>query len=180
MLRLSHFLPFLIFLQFISCDTSEYINTSNPSDRVPIGIAKDFEMIYTDSMKIKSIINAPTHKDFSTHPINYSEFEDGIKVTLYDDNRITTITSDYAILYNRFKLIDFQTNVVIISSEGQSLFSEQLYFDTENEWLFTEGNFKYIDDNNNIIANRLDSNREFSDLLTGNLVGSINVSDNNQ
>ena len=94
MLRLSHFLPFLIFLQFISCDTSEYINTSAPSDRVPIGIAKDFEMIYTDSMKIKSIINALTHKDFSNHPINYSEFEDGIKVTLYDDNRITTITSD--------------------------------------------------------------------------------------
>ena len=58
------------------------------------------------------------------------------------------------------------------------MFSDQLYFDTENEWLFTEGSFRYIDDNNNIIANRLDSNREFSDLLTGSLVGSINVSDN--
>ena len=68
--------------------------------------------------------------------------------------------------------------MVIISSLGESLFSDQLYFDTENEWLFTEGSFKYIDDNNNIIANRLDSNREFSDLLTGSLVGSINVSDN--
>ena len=148
------------------------------TDRLPIGIAKDFEMTYTDSMKIKSLIIAPTHKDFSNHPINYSEFVDGIKVTLFDEDRTTTITSDYAILYNRFRLIDFKGNVVIISSLGESLFSDQLYFDTENEWLFTEGSFKYIDDNNNIIANRLDSNREFSDLLTGSLVGSINVSDN--
>ena len=148
------------------------------TDMVPIGIAKDFEMTYTDSMKIKSLINAPTHKDFSNHLINYSEFVDGIKVTLFDEDRTTTITSDYAILYNRYRLIDFQDNVVIISSKGESLFSDQLYFDTENEWLFTEGSFRYSDDNNNIIANRLDSNREFSDLLTGSLVGSINVSDN--
>ena len=147
------------------------------TDRLPIGIAKDFEMTYTDSMKIKSLIIAPTHKDFSNHSINYSEFVDGIKVTLFDEDRTTTITSDYAILYNRFRLIDFKGNVVIISSLGESLFSDQLYFDTENEWLFTEGSFRYTDDNNNIIANRLDSNREFSDLLTGSLVGSINVSE---
>ena len=102
------------------------------TDRIPIGIAKDFEMTYTDSMKIKSLINAPTHKDFSNHLINYSEFVDGIKVTLFDEDRTTTITSDYAILYNRFRLIDFQGNVVIISSLGESLFSDQLYFDTEN------------------------------------------------
>ena len=159
MLKFSSFLLFLLFFQFISCDTSDYINTSNMTDRLPIGIAKDFEMTYTDSMKIKSLINAPTHKDFSNHPINYSEFVDGIKVTLFDEDRTTTITSDYAILYNRFRLIDFKGNVVIISSLGESLFSDQLYFDTENEWLFTEGSFRYIDNNNNIIANRIDSNR---------------------
>ena len=178
MSKFSSFIILLLFFQFISCDTSDYINNTNMTDRVPIGIAKDFEMTYTDSMKIKSLINAPTHKDFSNHLINYSEFVDGIKVTLFDEDRTTTITSDYAILYNRYRLIDFQDNVVIISSKGESLFSDQLYFDTENEWLFTEGSFRYSDDNNNIIANRLDSNREFSDLLTGSLVGSINVSDN--
>ena len=179
MSNFNRFLPFLLFIQFMSCDTSGFISTSTLTDRVPIGIAKDFEMTYTDSMKIKSLINAPIHEDFSNHPINYSEFIDGIKVTLFDDDRTTTITSDYAIIYNRFRLIDFQGNVVIISSLGESLFSDQLYFDTENEWLFTEGKFRYTDNNNNIIANRLDSNREFSDLLTGNLVGSINVSDTN-
>lgn len=179
MSKLSYFLLFLLFIQFMSCDNSEYITSVNINDRVPIAIAKDFEMIYTDSMKTRSLIKAPTHLDFSNHPINYFEFIDGIEIIIFDDNRTTTITSDYAILYNAFRLIDFQGNVVIISSSGETLFSDQLYFDSENEWLFTEGKFQYTDKNNNIIANRLDSNREFSDLLTGSLVGSINVSDNN-
>ena len=71
----------------MSCDNSEYITSVNINDRVPIGIAKDFEMIYTDSMKTRSIIKAPTHQDFSNHPINYFEFilkQDLNKVTSYE------------------------------------------------------------------------------------------------
>ena len=100
----------------MSCDNSEYITSVNINDRVPIGITKDFEMIYTDSMKTRSLIKAPVHQDFSNHPINYFEFIDGIEIIIFDDNRTTTITSDYAILYNAFSLIDFQGNVVIILS----------------------------------------------------------------
>ena len=37
--------------------------------------------------------------------------------------------------------------------------------------------FQYSDKTNKINANRLDSNRDFTDLVTGNLTGSINVSD---
>ena len=51
------------------------------------------------------------------------------------------------------------------------------YYDTENEWLFTEDDFEYTDKTNKIIANRLDSNRDFTDLVTGNLTGSINISE---
>ena len=57
------------------------------------------------------------------------------------------------------------------------LTTSQLYYDTENEWLFTEDNFEYTDKSNKIIANRLDSNRDFTDLVTGKLTGSINISE---
>ena len=53
--------------------------------------------------------------------------------------------------------------------------TEQLFYDTENEWLFTENSFEYSDNSNKIIANRLDSNRDFTDLVTGKLKGSINI-----
>ena len=64
-----------------------------------------------------------------------------------------------------------------MTSENEILKSNILYYDTENEWLFTEEEFEYIDESNKIIANRLDSNRDFSDLVTGSLTGTINISD---
>jgi hypothetical protein len=52
-----------------------------------------------------------------------------------------------------------------------------LFYDTENNWLFTEQKFEYTDNTNKIIGNRLDSNRDFTDLITGELRGSINILD---
>ena len=54
------------------------------------------------------------------------------------------------------------------------MITDKLFYDTENEWLFTEEKFEYTDKTNKINANRLDSNRDFTDLVTGNLTGSIN------
>jgi len=73
--------------------------------------------------------------------------------------------------------MEFQGNVKITTTEGELLTTDQLYYDTENEWLFTEDDFEYTDKTNKIIANRLDSNRDFTDLVTGNLTGSINISE---
>ncbi len=73
--------------------------------------------------------------------------------------------------------MEFNNNVKITTSDGEFLTTDKLYYDTENEWLFTENNFEYIDKTNKIIANRLDSNRDFTDLVTGNLTGSINITE---
>ena len=62
-------------------------------------------------------------------------------------------------------------------SDSEVLTTDKLYYDTENEWLFTENKFEYIDETNKIIANRLDSNRDFTNLVTGSLTGSINITE---
>ena len=73
--------------------------------------------------------------------------------------------------------MEFKGNVEVTTSDGELLTTSQLFYDTENEWLFTEAKFEYIDKTNKIIANRLDSNRDFTDLVTGNLTGSININE---
>ena len=99
------------------------------------------------------------------------------QLIIYDDNKTSTIRSDYAIVFNSFRFIEFKGNVQITTTDGELLTSSQLYYDTENEWLFTEDNFEYTDKTNKIIANRLDSNRDFTDLVTGKLTGSINIAE---
>ena len=134
-------------------------------------------MTYTDSMLTKSFVSGKIHYDFTNDTLNYSEFFEDVELVIYDENKTSTISSQYAIVYNSYRFMEFNDNVEITTSDGEVLTTDKLYYDTENEWLFTENNFEYIDKTNKIIANRLDSNRDFTDLITGNLTGSINITE---
>ncbi|MBL6677369.1 MAG: LPS export ABC transporter periplasmic protein LptC [Bacteroidetes bacterium] len=167
---------FLTFIILISCDTEIQFNDIDEVN-IPLSIANNFTMTYTDSSKVKSYVSGNKHFDYSNNILNYSEFFDNVELIIYDDNKTSTIKSDYAIIFNSFRFMEFKGNVEITTSDGELLITDQLYYDTENEWLFTEDKFEYTDKSNKIIANRLDSNRDFTDLVTGNLTGSINITD---
>ena len=167
---------FIFIAVFSSCNTEPSVVTYQ-NQKTPVSIAKNFTLTYTDSTLTKSFVSGKTHYDFTNDDLNYSEFFEDVELIIYDDNKTSTISSDYAIVYNAFRFMEFKGNVEITTTEGELLTTSQLYYDTENEWLFTEDNFEYTDKTNKIIANRLDSNRDFTDLITGNLTGSINITE---
>ena len=113
-MRVSYLLVFF-FIVIFSC-TTEPAEITYSNKKIPVSIAKNFTMTYTDSMLTKSFVSGKIHYDFTNDLLNYSEF-------------------------------------------------------------YEENNFEYIDKTNRIIANRLDSNRDFTDLVTGNLTGSINITE---
>lgn len=162
---------------FFSCDDSstllKQINTFNEN---PVGIAYDINMTYTDSASIKARLEAPVHLDFSHLSFKYSEFPDGLKVIFYNEqNQENTVYADYGILYNQTKIVDLQGNVVLLSYDGSRLETDQMYWDAEKEWLFTEEPFLFQNNDYNLAANRLDTNKEFSKFQTGKLSGTIAV-----
>ena len=174
-MRVSYLLVFF-FIVIFSC-TTELAETTYSNKKIPVSIAKNFTMTYTDSMLTKSFVSGKIHYDYTNDLLNYSEFFEDVELVIYDENKTSTISSQYAIVYNSFRFMEFNNNVKITTSDGEFLTTDKLYYDTENEWLFTENNFEYIDKTNKIIANRLDSNRDFTDLVTGNLTGSINITE---
>tara|TARA_B100000212_G_scaffold328296_1_gene292417 strand:- start:1517 stop:2101 length:585 start_codon:yes stop_codon:yes gene_type:complete len=162
---------------FFSCDDSstllKQINTFNEN---PVGIAYNINMTYTDSATIKARLEAPVHLDFSHLSFKYSEFPDGLKVIFYNEqNQENTVYADYGILYNQTKIVDLQGNVVLLSYDGSRLETDQMYWDAEKEWLFTEEPFLFQNNDYNLAANRLDTNKEFSKFQTGKLSGTIAV-----
>ena len=175
-MRYSFNFSFIFLIFFSSCNTEPSVVVSQ-NEKTPVSIARNFTMTYTDSTLTKSFVSGKTHYDFTNDQLNFSEFFEDVELIIYDINKTSTISSDYAIVYNSFRFMEFQGNVKITTTEGELLTTNQLYYDTENEWLFTEDNFEYTDRTNKIIANRLDSNRDFTDLVTGNLTGSINISE---
>jgi len=137
----------IIVTMFFSCDgTLKDVQRFNHSTFMPTGEADSINLRYTDSGRIKSILQSPKMLDYASLENPFTEFPKGVLVTMYDENDKTTIiTSKYAISYKKTGIIDLQGDVTIISHDGKKLETSQLYFDQKNEWFFTEEFFKFTD-----------------------------------
>tara|TARA_B100001175_G_C19514512_1_gene646336 strand:- start:6079 stop:6666 length:588 start_codon:yes stop_codon:yes gene_type:complete len=170
------FLVFAVAL-FFSCDYgASTLNQINRFKENPVGTAYDIRMTYTDSTVIKAILTAPINLDYTHLSFKYSEFPEGLKIIFYNNkNEENTLVADYGILYNQTKIIDLKGNVVLFSDDGSRLETDQMYWDSENEWLFTEQPFTFKNVNYDMAAIRLDTNKEFSKFQTGKLTGTMLV-----
>ena len=175
-----HFLRIFIFIFLLSCeDNFQEIQNINSKNILPIGITENLKLIYTDSAKVKAILYSDLNKDFTNQSFPYSEFPEGVKITFYDnDLNETIVTSDYAITYNKTNIVNLIGNVVVNNFDGSELKTKQLYWDPEQEWLFTEEKFSFKNIDYDIIASRLDANRSFTIFNTGKLDGKVLVEDN--
>jgi len=172
----------LIFFCFISCeDNFQEIKKINNYTKFPIGVAENIKLIYTDSAKVKAILTSTLNNDFTNQLFPYSEFPDGVKITFFDNkNQETTVTSDYAIAYNKTNIVDLVGNVVINTHDGSVLKTSQIYWDPEQEWLFTEKKFTFKNIDYDISAVRLDANRSFTIFNSGELEGQVVIEDKEQ
>lgn len=162
---------------FFCCeDNTSTLNQINRFNENPVGTAYDIRMTYTDSARIKAILTAPIHLDYTHLSFKYSEFPEGLKIIFYNHkNEENTVVADYGILYNQTKIVDLQGNVVLLSNDGSRLETDQMYWDSEKEWLFTERPFTFENEDYNLAATRLDANKEFSKFKSGKLSGTIAV-----
>jgi len=149
---------------FFCCESNfKEVQQIGISQNEPIGIAEDINLKYTDSGRIQAHLISKKMYDYSNLDFPYSEFTDGLTLYLFnDENQKSKIVSDYAIVYDKTNLIDLQGNVVVTTYDGKKLNAEQLYFDQEKEWLFTNKPIKFADQEQIINGTGFDSNMDFT------------------
>ena len=108
----------------------------------PIGEAKNINLKYTEAEDsighVIANLESPKMLDYSNRDFSFSEFPDGLRLSLYDENnQKNVVLADYGIVYNKTDLIDLQGNVILITPQNDSLFAEQLYYDQKLQWLFS-------------------------------------------
>jgi len=143
----------------------------------PVGEAKNINLKYTDSGKLKANLLSPKMLDYSNRDFQFSEFPEGIHLNLFDnENHKSIVLADYAISYSETNLIDLQGNVVLITYTNDTLFADQMYYDQKREHLFTNFpvSFKFSSGNSGK-GNIFDSDIRFEnyELLEGS--GSADV-----
>lgn len=132
----------------------------------PIGVAENINLKYTEKLKdtgkLKANLLSPKMLDFSNRAFSYSEFPEGIHLTVYDDEgHETLIVADYAIYYSETDLIDLQGNVVLSTHTKDTLFAKQLYYDQKREWIFSNQPVKFVSQTNSSQGDVFDSDTNF-------------------
>ena len=165
----------LLVTGLFSCESNfKEVQKQNFSEFAPSGEADDFNMKYTDSGRIKSILISPKMLDYATVAFPFTEFPKGINVTLFDvKNKKTFVTSNYAVTYKGTDVIDLQGNVKITNEFGQILETEQLYFDQKNEWFYTEKKFKFTDPKGVSYGEGIDFSKDFKIVNSQKISGEI-------
>lgn len=136
----------LVTVMLFSCsNNTQKVRDFLASKNLPIGTAKNAYHVYKDSGKITSKLLTPLRLDFSNreqHP--YSEFPKGIKIINFDKNGVdsVTISGDYALSYDKTKVAEIRGNVVVVNhTEHSKLKTEQLFWDQNTKYFFSEKEF---------------------------------------
>ena len=142
------------------------------SDEEPMAEGKGVNLKYTDSGRIVSNLISERVLDYSNQNFPYQKFLDGVKVYFWNEKaEKTTVIADNALRYVDMHLVDLRGNVVIITADSVELHAEQLYWNQDKEWLFTDKPYtiKFKDGSFNK-GTRFDSNEDFTEFLSrGNI-----------
>ncbi len=154
------------------------VQKNSYSEFVPSGDADNVNLKYTDSGKIKSILVSPKMFDYANVEFAFTEFPKGVDVTIYDNKgKRTFIRSNYAISYKQTNIIDLQGKVKITSEGGQILETEQLYFDQQNQWFYTEKKFKLTDAKGGSTGQGIDFSKDFKVVNSQRIEGEVESSE---
>ena len=152
-----------------------------PED-APQAVGEGINLKYTDSGKVVATLKSEKMREFSNKDFPYRDFPDGLEVVFIDkENKKNTVTANYGVIYHETGLVDLQGNVLIVTSDSTVLSAQQLYWDQNRNWIFT--------DNPNTIRFRngasnegegFDSNQEFSNFRSRSNVGVQIIEESNE
>ncbi len=147
---------------------------------LPIGIAKNVNLIHTDSGRVKTKLTTPLLYDFSnreTHP--YQEFPEGIKIITFDKKKDSvTLTANYTKTYSKTGISEVKGNVIVTNhKEKSNLFTEQLFWDQTTHYIYTEKAFRLITKTDTINGKGFESNEDLSKVTMKDISGAVYVNE---
>lgn len=158
----------LIAVTLFACE-GNYKNVKKLSlkDDLPVNEGININLIYTDSGKVVTNLITPQLLDYSNFEFAYQEFPKGVEVRFFENGEKSTVTADYAMRYPETGIVDLRKNVVLVTSDGNILNAQQLYWDQNNKWVFTDQPYRItFSDGSYNDGSRFDANEDFTVFLS--------------
>ena len=132
---------------FFGCENDlEEIKAFAAIDNLPVAEARQFETTLTDSGQVRFYLKAPKLLRFENDGKAFVEFPEGMELIKYDANKqiVSSITADYAKQFLAEDKWEAKNNVIATNASGDTLKTEHLFYEVEEEKIYTEEFVKII------------------------------------
>lgn len=142
----------------------------------PVETIKDCEIIYSDSSKVRVLLNAAVMNRYNDEK-KYLELKDGLRVQFFDEKgkKESELLSDYAIIDEENDIMQAEKNVVVRNVNGDVLETETLNWSQKKQEIFTDDFIKITTQNEVIFGQGLVSNQNFTKYTINKIKGTISI-----
>jgi LPS export ABC transporter protein LptC len=143
---------------------------------VGVEIARDVELIFSDSGRIQVVLQAPlVVRRQGSDPV--VEMTRGIKATFYDQRgRVNSyLTAREAYRYPRKRVMRVRGNVVVTNTGGDSLFTERLQWEEQKGRISSDAYVRIVRPDEVLYGDGLESDDRFENYRILNTRGSFKV-----
>ncbi|MEW6468519.1 MAG: LPS export ABC transporter periplasmic protein LptC [Bacteroidota bacterium] len=169
----------LFLIALLSCENDiEKVRLFISPEKTPVETAKDVELVYSDSARLKMKMTAPEMNRYES-PKEYIEMPRGVVLLFYDDSGQVNsqLTANYAIRHQDNGKMEAKNNVIVVNNKGERLDTEHLIWDEEKQKLYTKSKVTITTADEVLKGDGLESNRDFTEYRILKPSGSMMVED---
>jgi LPS export ABC transporter protein LptC len=176
----SYLVFFLIVLLSITSacvNDMKIVNKLSAADTVAEENARDIQVIYSDSGDVQVVMTSPLFNRYNAAQ-PYKEFPKGIKVIFYNKGMVikSSLTANYAIMYEGTRIMEARNNVEIISIEkNEKLNTERLVWDERKQKIYSDQFVKVTTKDKVLYGKGFESDQSFDNWVIKHPTGSIQI-----
>jgi len=110
--------------------------------------SEQLSVIMSENGRRSYLFKAPLVEGYTLSKEPYREFRKGIEITTYQDDSLSTVdavlTANYAIYYENRKLWEAKGDVVVVKSDGKTLYTQQLFWNAKTKRIYSNVDTKIV------------------------------------
>jgi LPS export ABC transporter protein LptC len=156
---------FVVALLVTSCENDiKVVQSFAPKPELPMRSAKQAELLYSDSAKVKVWLKAKVLDQYIGADPRII-MPRGVEIKFYNDSlrETTTLTADSAIRKERDNVMEARKHVIVINRKGETLRTEKLIWDERKRIIYTDVHVTITTANDEIMQGEgLEANEDFT------------------
>lgn len=149
-------------------------------DTLPVELARDVTMYYSDSGHIEACMTAPLMKRYeSKEQRGILKLTEGLNVVFFDSlgNKETVVTARYGERFDELQRIELKYDVVVITADSEKMYTDHLIWDEKENRVYSNVFIKIITPDKIIWGDGFESDERFDQYRILRPKGEIEIKD---